>query len=122
MMDKSTENPDEEDRVSLKSNGNAAGNGGTKETLGMLKSFRRSIRRAAEKSPLSSGGKWAKVTAGNESGSQPPPSPSLSAGSPVTSPLKNTGGFFYNKEEDDSDGVAQKGKGLKRSKTGKAII
>ncbi|XP_028420976.1 exocyst complex component 3-like protein 4 [Perca flavescens] len=116
-MDKSTENPDEEDRLSLKSNGNAAGNGGTKETLGVLQSFRRSIRRATEKSPLSSGGKWAKVSAGNESGSQPPPSPSLSAGSPVTSPLKNIGGFFYNKEEDESDSVGQKGKGLKRSKT-----
>ncbi|KAA8589314.1 hypothetical protein FQN60_012679 [Etheostoma spectabile] len=109
-MDKSSENPDKEDGVSLKSNG------GTKEK-GMLQSFRRSIRRAAEKSPLSSGGKWAKVTTGNESGSQPPPSPSLSAGSPVTSPLKNIGGLFYKKEEDDSDGAAQKGKGLTHSKT-----
>ncbi|XP_034715017.1 exocyst complex component 3-like protein 4 [Etheostoma cragini] len=110
MMDKSSENPDEEDGASLKSNG------GTKEK-GMLQSFRRSIRRAAEKSPLSSGGKWAKVTPANEPGSQPPPSPSLSAGSPVTSPLKNIGGLFYKKEDDDSDGAAQKGKGLTHSKT-----
>lgn len=75
MMDKPTENPDE-DRVSLKSDGK------TPTTLGMLHStLRNSIKRVAERSPLSPGGKGSKVTpkagaAGNESGSQPPPSPS----------------------------------------------
>lgn len=72
MMDK----PTDEDRVSMKSNGKTPTNGGVKETLGMLQSFRNSIRRAAEKSPLSPGSKGSKVKTGNESGSQPPPSPS----------------------------------------------
>lgn len=39
----------------------------------------------------------------------------LSAGSPVTSPLKNLGSLFQKKDEDES-------KGLPRSKTGKAIF
>lgn len=75
MMDKPAENP-EEDTVSLRSNGKT--DGAVKETQGMLKTFRNSIRRAAEKSPLSSsGGKGSKVTAkGDESGLKPPPSPS----------------------------------------------
>ncbi|KAI3367099.1 hypothetical protein L3Q82_008161 [Scortum barcoo] len=125
MREKSTENP-EEDRVSLKSNGKTptpTDGGGGKETLGtlgMLQTFRRSIRRVSEKG--------LKVTpkadaASNDSGSRPPPSPSLSAGSPVTSPLKNLGGLFQKKEEDsDSKEVPQKGKGLTRSKTGRTII
>lgn len=81
MMDKPTENPDE-DRVSLKSGGKTPTNGAVKETLGMFRStLRNSIQRVAEKSPLSPRGKGSKVTpkagaAGNESGSQPPPSPS----------------------------------------------
>lgn len=81
MMDKPTENPDE-DGMSLKSDGQTASNGAVKETLGMLRStLRNSIRRVAEKSPLSSGGKGSKVTAkadasGNESGPQLSPSPS----------------------------------------------
>lgn len=80
-MDKPTENPDE-DSVSLKSDGKTASDGAVKETLGMLRStFRNSIRRVAEKSPLSSGGKGSKVTpkadaSGNESGPQLSPSPS----------------------------------------------
>ncbi|XP_059209239.1 exocyst complex component 3-like protein 4 [Centropristis striata] len=120
MMDKTTENSDE-DRVSIKSNGRTASNGktpsigGMKDTLG--KSFRNSMRRVKEMSPLSSGGKGSKVTTGNDSGLQPPPSPSLSAGSPVMSPLRNIGGLFHKKEEDENDVSSQKGKGLTRSKT-----
>ncbi|KAF3845376.1 hypothetical protein F7725_008539 [Dissostichus mawsoni] len=112
MMD--TENT-EEDRVSLKSNGKTPTNGGTKESLGMFKTLRKNLRRAAEKSPLTSGGKGLKVTTGNESGSLTPQSPSLS--SPVTSPLENIGGLFNKKDEEDSDTTPQKGKGLARSKT-----
>ncbi|XP_034091366.1 exocyst complex component 3-like protein 4 [Gymnodraco acuticeps] len=112
MMD--TENT-EEDRVSLKSNGKTPTNGGAKESLGMLKTLRKSIRRAAEKSPLTSGGKGLKVTTGNESGSLTPQSPSRS--SPVTSPLGNIGGLFNKKDEEGSDTTPQKGKELAHSKT-----
>ncbi|XP_073339797.1 exocyst complex component 3-like protein 4 [Pagrus major] len=112
-MDKPTENP-EEDTVSLKSNGRTPTNGDAKEALGIMKTFRNSIRRAAEKSPL----KGSKVTAkGDESGLKPPPSPSLSSGSPASSPLKNIGGIFQKKEEDEAEGSSQKSKGLPRSKT-----
>ncbi|XP_039992323.1 exocyst complex component 3-like protein 4 [Xiphias gladius] len=52
-----------------------------------------------------------------ESGSQPPPSPSPSAGSPVTSSLRNIGSFFQKKEEDETKVTPQKSKSLKRSKT-----
>ncbi|KAL3049485.1 hypothetical protein OYC64_008856 [Pagothenia borchgrevinki] len=104
MMD--TENT-EEDRVSLKSNGKTPTNEGTKESLGVFKTLRKSIGWPAEKSLLTSGGKGSKVTTGNESGSLTPQSPSRS--SPVTSPLENIG--------EDSDTTPQKGKGLARSKT-----
>ncbi|XP_031729059.1 exocyst complex component 3-like protein 4 isoform X3 [Anarrhichthys ocellatus] len=114
MMDKSTGNPDE-DRVSLKSDEKTPTNGAV--SLGVLQTLRKSIRRAAEKSPLASGGKGSGVTTGDDSGARPPPSPSLRVGSPVTSPLKNIGGLFSRKEEDESDGAPQKGKGLTRSKT-----
>ncbi|KAK9534183.1 hypothetical protein VZT92_009246 [Zoarces viviparus] len=114
VMDKSTGNPDE-DRVSLKSDGKTPTNGAA--SLGVLQTLRQSIRRAAEKSPLASGGKGSGVTTGDDSGAQPPPSPSLRVGSPVTSPVKNIGGLFSRKEEDDSDAAPQKGKGLTRSKT-----
>ncbi|XP_035529188.1 exocyst complex component 3-like protein 4 [Morone saxatilis] len=116
MMDKPTENSDE-DRVSLKSNGKSPTN---EAPLGMLKSFRQSIRRVAEKSPLKSGGKGSKVmpkadTADNELGSPLPLSPSLSCGSPVTSPLKNV---MEEKGEDETGDVTlQQSKGLTRSKT-----
>ena len=73
MMD--TENT-EEDRVSLKSNGKTPTNGGTKESLGVFKTLKKSIWWPAEKSPLTSGGKGSKVTTGNESGSLTPQSPS----------------------------------------------
>ncbi|XP_042356662.1 LOW QUALITY PROTEIN: exocyst complex component 3-like protein 4 [Plectropomus leopardus] len=118
MMDKTTENSDE-DRASLTSNRKTANNGTVKETLGMFPTFRRSIRRVVEKSPLSSGGKGPKVTTGNESGTQPPPSPSLSAGSPVMSepPSRNIGGLLHKKEDDERDDASQRGKGLSRSKT-----
>ncbi|XP_054470118.1 exocyst complex component 3-like protein 4 [Anoplopoma fimbria] len=105
MMDKSTENP-EEDRVSLKSNGKTP-------TMGVFQTLRRSMRRTAEMSPLSPGGKGSKVTTDEDLKSQPPPSPSLSVGS-VTSPLKNIGALFSRKEEDESE---KTGKGLTRSKT-----
>ncbi|XP_019133379.2 exocyst complex component 3-like protein 4 [Larimichthys crocea] len=121
MTDKPTEHSDK-DSVSLKSNGRTPTNGATKQTLGMIQTLRKSIRRAAEKSPLSPGGKGSKVTPktktpGDDSSSQPPPSPSLSSGSPSTSPLKNIRGFFQKKEEDDADVPSQKSEGLKRSKT-----
>ncbi|GLD47615.1 exocyst complex component 3-like protein 4 [Lates japonicus] len=85
MMAKSTVNPDE-DTVSLKSNGKTPTNDSpVKEKLGMMQSLRKSIRHAAEKSPLSPGGKGSKGTPkATESGSQLPPSPSQSIGSPVT--------------------------------------
>lgn len=63
MMDKNAENP-EEDAVSLRRNGKT--DGAAKETLGMLNTLRKSIRRAGSK-----------VTAkGDESGLKLPPSPS----------------------------------------------
>ncbi|XP_060918524.1 exocyst complex component 3-like protein 4 [Labrus mixtus] len=125
MMDKSAENSDE-DRVSLKSNGKTPSDGAVKETMGMLQTFRKSIRRAAEKSPMLSGGKGSKSTprsdaADNESWSPPPPSPSLSAGcpmtSPMTSPIKSIAGLFQKKDEEEVDTTSQKSKGLTRSKT-----
>uniref|UniRef100_A0A4W6CFD8 Exocyst complex component 3-like 4 n=1 Tax=Lates calcarifer TaxID=8187 RepID=A0A4W6CFD8_LATCA len=85
MMDKSTVNPDE-DTVSLKSNGKTPTNDSPVK-LGMMKSFKKSIQRAAEKSLLSPGGKGSKGTPKanvTESGSQPPLSPGPSVGSPVT--------------------------------------
>ncbi|CAK6982392.1 exocyst complex component 3-like protein 4 [Scomber scombrus] len=95
MMDKSTENPDE-DRVSVSSNDRTPAN---VTKMGRMESFRNSVRRAVEKSPLSPVAKGLKVTAeaksdGNQKGSphpQTPSSPSPSAGTPVTSPLKNMG-------------------------------
>lgn len=86
MMEKSTESPSE-DRASFKSNGSIKSDeklstdGGTK--LGRLRSFRKSIQHATQKSPLSSV-KGSKVTSKsdtptNESdsaASPPPPSPS----------------------------------------------
>lgn len=60
-----------EDRVSLESNGKSP-----TKTLGKFgSSFRNSMRRVVEFSPLSPGGKGSKVTP-KEAGSKPPPSPS----------------------------------------------
>lgn len=79
MMDKPAESSDE-DRMSLKSNGRS--HTVVKETLGMLhSSFKNSIRRVTERSPLSPRGQGSKVTpkagsTGNESGTLEPPSPS----------------------------------------------
>ncbi|XP_074548198.1 exocyst complex component 3-like protein 4 [Halichoeres trimaculatus] len=97
IMEKPTENSDE-DRVSIKS-------------TGMFGTFRESIRRVAEKSPLPLG-KGTKVTpkAGTDDGQpgiKPPSSPSLSAGSPVTSPVK----------DEEGDATSQKNKGVQRSNT-----
>ncbi|XP_029972565.1 exocyst complex component 3-like protein 4 [Salarias fasciatus] len=111
----SMENSDE-DRVSLRSNGRTPTE--AKESLGMLQSLRKSLRRTAEKSPLSPRGKGSKVTPNadtSESGSPalaPPPSPSLSTSSLVTSPLKN----FFQKKEEENDAKPSKIK-LARSKT-----
>ncbi|KAM3594865.1 uncharacterized protein V6R79_015139 [Siganus canaliculatus] len=99
----------DDDRTSLKSEGKTPTDGFKRESL--MKTVRSSIRRVAEKSPLSSAGKGSKVT------SQPPPSPSLSSGSPATSPLENGGGFFQKKDDDEAEVPPQKGKGLGRSKT-----
>ncbi|XP_049451740.1 exocyst complex component 3-like protein 4 isoform X2 [Epinephelus fuscoguttatus] len=115
-MDKSPENP-EEDTVSLRSNEETPSNGGVK--LGMLQSLRTSIRRVAEKSPLSSGRKGSKVTTADESRLQVPPSPSLSADSPVMSPLKTIEDqcLFQSTQDNQSNINLQKGKSLSRSKT-----
>ncbi|XP_061599984.1 exocyst complex component 3-like protein 4 [Cololabis saira] len=118
-MDKSSENPDG-DSVSLRSNENTPTNSTEKQPKrGMLKTFRSSFQRAAERSPLLARRSDPKVTPRAEAGSSspwsgpaPPPSPSLSAGSPATSPL----GLLPRTEEDQVDG-AGKGKGLARSKT-----
>ncbi|XP_007540129.1 exocyst complex component 3-like protein 4 isoform X2 [Poecilia formosa] len=118
-MNKSSENP-EEDRVSLQSDGKMQANGVAKEALGVLQTFRRSIRRPAEKSPRSPNRKESKVTSRAESespSSLPPGSPSLSAGSPAASPLKTRGGFFQKKDEDLTDMTQHKRKPLARSKT-----
>lgn len=79
-MGKAAENSDE-DRVSLKSNGGTPTDPAMKEKMGMFQIVRRSMRRAAEKNPLSPGNKESKVTpkadtVGKELGSTPPPSPS----------------------------------------------
>ncbi|XP_040916222.1 exocyst complex component 3-like protein 4 isoform X2 [Toxotes jaculatrix] len=108
MMDKSMETPDE-DKESHKSNGTTL-NDGVKEVLGVVRSVRKSLRHAAEKSPLSLGGKGSKVTPkaaadGNESELQPPPSP-------TTSPLRRIGSLFQKKDED-----TPKASKLRRSKT-----
>ncbi|XP_008276499.1 exocyst complex component 3-like protein 4 [Stegastes partitus] len=109
-----------EDNVSLKSNGKTSTNGDVKKKQpGILKSFRSSIRRVAAKSQISPRVKGPKGTpkkdaTGKEvASSPPPPSPSLSSGSPVTSPLKNIGTLFQRKEEDENE----KQKTLPRSKT-----
>ncbi|CAI5697060.1 exocyst complex component 3-like protein 4 isoform X3 [Oreochromis niloticus] len=126
MMEKSTENPSE-DRASFKSNGSIKSDeklstdGGTK--LGRLRSFRKSIQHATQKSPLSSV-KGSKVTSKsdtptNESdsaASPPPPSPSLSTDSPAT-PLKNN----QKKEDDEADASFRISKPLTRSKTDPGI-
>ncbi|XP_056152070.1 exocyst complex component 3-like protein 4 isoform X2 [Lampris incognitus] len=88
-----------------------------KETIGMLKkTFRESIRRVGEKSPLSSNSKRSKVSPKCDMGShsddpgptrlQAPPSPSLSAGSPRTTSMKSISGFFQKKEENGAEGSA----------------
>ncbi|XP_012731431.2 exocyst complex component 3-like protein 4 isoform X1 [Fundulus heteroclitus] len=120
-MDKSSENP-EEDSVSLQSNRKVQANGVVKEALGVLQTFRQSIRRPADKSSPKI--KDSKVTSStqaenmSESALSPPPiSPSLSAGSPATSPKKTIGGYFQKAEEDQPDFTLHKHKSLTRSKT-----
>ncbi|XP_053192014.1 exocyst complex component 3-like protein 4 [Scomber japonicus] len=105
MMDRSTETPDE-DRVSISSNESTPAN---MKKLGVMQSFRNSVRRAV-KSPLSPGAKGSKVTAEAKSAGnqQTPSSPSLSAGTPTASPLKNMG---------HDDTPARKSSSLPRSMT-----
>ncbi|XP_033843934.1 exocyst complex component 3-like protein 4 [Periophthalmus magnuspinnatus] len=88
----------DEDRVSVRSN--------SKTPLGMVKTLRTSIRKAAAKSPLSPLNKGSKV---NGDPTCPPPSPSPSA----VSPLKNVT-FF---QKNDLDSPSPKTKGLSRSST-----
>ncbi|XP_022057956.2 exocyst complex component 3-like protein 4 [Acanthochromis polyacanthus] len=112
MMDKSGGNPFEDD-VSLKSN----------RKLGVMNKLRRSIRRAAEKSPIPVGGKGPKTpTKDDESASSPPPpSPSLSCGSPVASPLKNDKHKSLSRSKTDpnmsrfGDSLMKKGEKIRRS-------
>lgn len=121
-MDKSGENP-EEDRVSLQSNGKMQASGVVKESLGMLQTFRQSMRRSTEKSsPKRKDSKvtnraQAEVNMSESPYSPPPTSPSLSVSSPATSPLKTFGGFFQKKDEDQPDITSHKQKSLARSKT-----
>ncbi|XP_041703776.1 exocyst complex component 3-like protein 4 isoform X2 [Coregonus clupeaformis] len=111
----------EEDRSSLKStmerNGKTQPNGPVKDKkLGMIKQFRESMKQVGERSPLFSNSKGSKDRPNSDQGRisiepevtslthqlPPPPSPSLSAGSPVASPLKSPGGFFQRKEGGES--------------------
>lgn len=87
-----------------------------KEVLGVVKTLRSSFRKATERTPLSSG-KRSKVKRDSTDGTCPPPSPSPSAGSPLVSPLRITGGFFQKKDEDKAECPSQKNKGLSRSNT-----
>lgn len=73
-MSQTVDGSADEDRSSLGSNGSV----GIKETVGLIRStLRSSLRRVAEKIPLSPGSKGSKVTSkADESGAEPPPSPS----------------------------------------------
>lgn len=75
-MSQTVDGSADEDRSSLRSNGNV----GVKETVGLIRSsLRSSLRRVAEKIPLSPGSKGSKVTPKEEeSGPERPPSPSPS--------------------------------------------
>ncbi|MEQ2222460.1 hypothetical protein ILYODFUR_026677 [Ilyodon furcidens] len=96
-MDKSSKNP-EEDRVSLQSDGKVQTNGVVKEALGMLQSFKQSMRRPTEKSPCSPKSKDSKVREkaqanGSESVSSPPqPSPRSWGSWCLSSSLRARGG------------------------------
>ncbi|XP_034051401.1 exocyst complex component 3-like protein 4 [Thalassophryne amazonica] len=125
MSEGSTENPDE-DSVPLRSNGKTSTNGSGKEKLGLLKTFRHSIKRVGEKSPISS--MRSKVTttegtgAADTNGSsatdlETPTSPSLNAGSPIVSPLKSIGVFFQKKAEAGSEGTSTKIKSPLRTRS-----
>lgn len=84
-----------------------------KETLGMVKSLRSSIRKAASKSPLSPVNKGSRSKDSRDTAC-PPPSPNPSVGSLVVSPLKNIGLF---QRKDSGDSPTPKNKGLPRSST-----
>ncbi|KAM6912825.1 exocyst complex component 3-like protein 4 [Xenentodon cancila] len=122
-MDKSSENTNG-DTVSLRSNENMPSDLKKKQDKrGVLKTLRNSIRRTVDNGPLSPRSAEPKVTAKAETGSNSPgsasplpSSPSLIAGSPATSPLRNIVGPCPHTEEDQADGVHQK-KPLARSKT-----
>ncbi|CAN9502649.1 unnamed protein product [Ophioblennius macclurei] len=109
----SVENWDE-DRASLRSDGRTPTD--AQESLGMFHSLRRSL------SPLSPRGKGSQGTPKadvNGSGSpalEPPPSPSLSVGSPVASSLKN----LFQRKDEETDTKLPKSK-LKSSKTDPSI-
>ncbi|XP_023850119.1 exocyst complex component 3-like protein 4 [Salvelinus sp. IW2-2015] len=109
-----------EDGSSLKStmerNRKTQPDGPVKEKkLGMMKQFRESMKRVGERSPLASNSKGSKDRPYSDQGGDsidpevtslthqlpPPHSPSLSAGSPVASPLKSPGEFFQRKEGEE---------------------
>ncbi|XP_071238168.1 exocyst complex component 3-like protein 4 isoform X1 [Salvelinus alpinus] len=111
----------EGDRSSLKStmerNVKTQPDGPVKEKkLGMMKQFRESIKRVGERGPLASNSQESKDKSNSEQGGHgidpevtspthqlpPPPSPCLSAGSPMASPLKGLGGSFQRKEGGES--------------------
>ncbi|XP_028995836.1 exocyst complex component 3-like protein 4 isoform X2 [Betta splendens] len=101
----------DEDAASLKSGGRTP----TKDAVkGTLNSLRRSFRRAVEKSPRLSGGKGSKVTSEADDSGSPrspvPPSPSPSAGSWASSPLKST-------EDGEASVTPQKNRPLTQAKT-----
>ncbi|XP_054653562.1 exocyst complex component 3-like protein 4 [Dunckerocampus dactyliophorus] len=80
--------------------------GAAKKMVGVLETFRKSIRMAAEKSPLLPGQRGLKVSESGSGHSKAPPSPS------VTSPLKTVVALFQTKDDD-----GEKGRAMMCSKT-----
>ncbi|XP_028294695.1 exocyst complex component 3-like protein 4 [Gouania willdenowi] len=91
-------------------------NGDEKESVGVMKSLRRSMRREAVMSLISPKSKGSKVThKGDTKESEPlfspqPPSPNPSTGSSVYSPLKSAASFRGTKGDDESDVAQRKSK------------
>ncbi|XP_077420104.1 exocyst complex component 3-like protein 4 [Vanacampus margaritifer] len=85
------------------------GEDASKKTLGVLETFRNSIRLAAEKSPLTPGPRGSK--------NQSPSTPVRTPHSPgVTSPLRSVAALFQTKDDDDDD-QSHKGRPVMRSRT-----
>ncbi|KAJ8341359.1 hypothetical protein SKAU_G00336500 [Synaphobranchus kaupii] len=115
-------------------NGNAQPDSPVKKEkkLGVMKSFRESIRRVGEKGSLASNIWGSKEKLGPdpgmevnipETGKLAPASPSLSTGSPISASARAIGGFFK-KEGDCADGTpqGQKAANLSRTKSDASAI